>query len=146
MHRFATELVEPVALKAAFDAVLEADVDGGERPLRPQAPQVSRCVKQLLDAIHSEPFDPLISVQQLKLQCGLLDNNVSSRFRREVGQSIRSYIDTIRLKTARRLLSENRWTVFEVCQAVGYYHPQTFYRAFFKSFQCTPGRVRTSRE
>lgn len=133
------ETVDPMALKAAFEATRECgespNAGGGAR-------RRSRCVERLLNAIHEEIFDPLLSVQALKTRCGIQDNNISSRFRSEVGQSIKEYIDSLRLVTARRLLLETDSSVFEVSQAVGYYHPQTFYRAFHRLFKRTPGDLR----
>lgn len=138
MSTSSREFVQPGTLQAAFEAALEGGVVAGAD----QARRPSRCVALLLEAIHAAVFDPLLSVQTLKARCGIQDNNVSSRFRSEVGQSIKEYIDSLRLVTASRLLLETDSSVFEVSQAVGYYHPQTFYRAFYRLFKCTPGDVR----
>lgn len=133
-----SEREEAPLLRLALEAVL----DGGLLPAAVGGGQLSAPVQQMVSAIHADPFDPLLNVQAIKTRCRILDNNVSSRFRREVGLSVKDYIDRLRLETARLLLRDPRATVFDVCQSVGYYHPQTFYRAFHRSFRCTPGNLR----
>lgn len=142
MRSFVSCDVDGTALRTALKAVLSENDMGIHPGVAAQNAIQSRSVAKLLSAIQSEPFDPSINVQQLKSKCGILDNNVSSRFRREVGISIKGYIDNVRLCVARRLLIQTEASVFNVCQAVGYYHPQTFYRAFYRSFKCTPRQIR----
>ncbi|MBY0493283.1 MAG: helix-turn-helix transcriptional regulator [Cyanobacteria bacterium] len=139
MYGASREILEPVTLRAAFEATLEC---GRLRCDSHVPPVPSRSVQQLLAAIHDDVFDPQLNVQSLRARCRVQDNNISSRFRSEVGQSIKDYIDGLRLDTARRLLQETNFSIFEVSLAVGYYHPQTFYRAFHRWFKCRPGDVR----
>jgi two-component system response regulator YesN len=99
-------------------------------------------VRQLVNCIHEELFDPGLNVKTLKSRCRVRDHNVSCRFKHEVGRSIKEYLESLRLDAATLLLELGVFSAFEVAQAVGYCHPQTFYRAFIRRFRCTPGDFR----
>jgi AraC-like DNA-binding protein len=100
-------------------------------------------VSRLLRTIHEELFDPLLSVQSLKSHCGTQDHNVSSRFRREVGTSIKTYIETLRMEAAAVWLIETDASIFDISHQLGYEHPQTFYRVFRRHFNRAPGDYRS---
>ena len=114
---------------------------GGQRKL-PHEIQV------VLGYIHDNLFAADLSVKVLKSRCHIRDNNVSSRFRRAMGITIKDYIDSMRMEAAGMLLAHpSRIGVFDVAFSVGYEHPQTFYRVFHRKFKCTPAVYRkTSRK
>jgi transcriptional regulator GlxA family with amidase domain len=105
-------------------------------------PELSWQVRRLLDVMQAELFDDGLNVETLKDRCRIRDNNVSCRFKHEVGISIRGYIETLRLDAARHLLEGGAFNASEVGMAVGYSSLQTFYRAFERRFHCTPGHLR----
>lgn len=111
---------------------------------QPAVHEVPCDVVKILRCIHENPFDPDLSVKRLKSRCQVRDNNVSSRFRHEVGITIKDYIEDLRMEAAGLLLREKQIGIFEVAQLTGYYNPQTFYSAFQKHFHCTPGAYRRS--
>jgi AraC-like DNA-binding protein len=107
---------------------------------------VSRPVRELLESIHDRPFDQTLSVQALKKRCRISDNNISCRFKHEVGVSIKEYVETLRLRAARHLLQRDETSAAEVAHNVGYAYLQTFYRAFKRRYHVCPGATRrTSR-
>lgn len=95
-------------------------------------------VPRLLESIHRDPFDSELNVKQLKARCRVRDNNVSSRFRRALGITVKDYIERLRMRAACHLLSFQSVTVFDIALSVGYYHPQTFYNVFRRHLGCTP--------
>ena len=108
----------------------------------PSADAVSWHVRRLLHCIHEHVFDAGLNVRTLKLHCGLRDNNISCRFKNEVGVPIKTYIEHLRLDAASQLLQGGVFSVSEVAHAVGYPHLQTFYRVYARRFGRTPGRCR----
>jgi AraC-like DNA-binding protein len=110
--------------------------------LPPPAADMPRELRQLLTYIHTHLFDAALNVNEARRSCGILDNNVSCRFRYHMGVSIRDYIEDLRMQAARLLLDKPELSVFEVTRALGYSHPQTFYRAFRRRFQSTPAACR----
>lgn len=113
--------------------------------LRSPPPRVERGhgeVQSLLDSIHRDPFDSNLNVKQLKARCRVRDNNVSSRFRRALGVTVKGYIEKLRMQAACHLLAFDSVTVFDIALSVGYYHPQTFYNVFRRRLGCTPSAYR----
>lgn len=104
----------------------------------PAARELPEDVRRVLSHIEENAFDPAMNVQRIRLDCGLRDNNVSSRFRLFVGATIRDYLETLRMDAAAILLKQSGATVLEVAFAVGYNNLQTFYGAFRRKHSCTP--------
>lgn len=102
---------------------------------------VSWQVHAFLKYIHDDPFDPKLSVKVLKARCRISDNNISCRFKHEVGMTIKRYIERLRFEAALWLLRQGTWSVAQVALSVGYRHLQTFYRAFQREFACPPGQL-----
>lgn len=99
-------------------------------------------VQWLLVAIRDELFSPSLNVRSPTARCHTRDHNVSSRFKVEMGVGIKHYIESLRMEAARQLLAHGRFSAVEVAHAVGYSHLQTFYGAFRRHFECTPGDCR----
>ena len=56
------------------------------------------------------------------------------------GQSVNEFINTIRLKRAAQLLSQNKLSISETAYMVGFNDPQYFSKCFRKQFGTTPTR------
>ena len=112
----------------------------------PATKPLSRPVRDVLDTIHARVFDPTLSVHELKRHCRISDNNISCRFKYEVGISIKVYVELLRLRAARHLLSRDELSIAEVAQTVGYAYLQTFYRAYRRHFDDCPSQVRGLKE
>ena len=113
-----------------------------QRESRPDAAGLPREVQDILDYVHSHLFEPGLNVNTVKVQCGIRNNNISTRFRHTVGLGIREYIEALRLDAAERLLRCEELEVYLVAMAVGYDHQETFYRAYQRRFARTPSRGR----
>lgn len=109
---------------------------------KPDLDDVSRELREVVECIHRYLFEPGLNVKVVRERCRIRDNNVSSRFRREMGQGIKSYIDRHRMTAACQLLVETDLAIFDIAMAVGYYHVETFYQVFRRLFDCTPGSYR----
>ena len=121
---------------------VNAELETFQAEIEPQGPWLPLEAQGMLECIHENLFDPELSVKTLRARCGLRDNNVSSRFRWVTGKTIREYIESLRMEAASFLLRRCDCAVFDVALSVGYNHPQTFYRAFEKTFDCTPAVYR----
>lgn len=121
---------------------ITAELEQFRTDSQPDEERLPREIQELLDCIHEHLFDPGLSVKTLKALCGIRDNNISSHFRWRMGKTIKDYIDSLRLEAACRLLETSECGVFDVSLSVGYEHPQTFYRVFDRTFDCTPAEYR----
>lgn len=117
---------------------IERELETVLRSLPQTDHRFSRHVRDLMRYVHAHLFEAGLNVTVARSECGLRDNNVSSLFRREVGCSIKDYIDRLRMSAARRLLQHDRFSVFEIGQSIGYTHPQTFYRVYRRYFGGPP--------
>src|ERR1700722_11963071 len=100
-------------------------------------------VRELIAAINQGLFDHDLSVRTLKARCRARDNNISSRFKYEVGVSIKDYILTRRLRAAREMIQLGERPAAEVAYAVGFRYSQTFYRAYHRRYGTAPCSGRT---
>jgi AraC-like DNA-binding protein len=124
---------EPNVVQAAFTPTLIDMLAVSSRPLSPR-------LSEFVGMIESRFTSCNVSVKVLKRDCGIRDHNFSLVFRREVGMTIRDYIECLRVQTACNLLDKGTVTAAEAGYAVGYEHLQTFYRAFRRRVSCTPGQ------
>lgn len=118
---------------------IEQVLESFRRSIDPPERATSWQVHGLLSRIHADIFDPALNAGSLRRRCRFGDNNVSCRFKHEVGLSIREYIESFRLQAACTLLSKDSFRVSQVALSVGYQHLQTFHRAFLRKYNCTPG-------
>ena len=123
-------------------AKIERELDRFRRETYPMKPGLSSEVRLVLNHVHQHLFDLDLNVERVKIHCRIRDNNVSSRFRHAMGVTIKTYIESLRMDAAERLLRHRKIGVFDVAQFVGYNHLQTFYRAFQRRFGCPPAAYR----
>ena len=75
---------------------------------------------------------------------GLEMSNLSKRFKKEWGINISEYIQMIRLKKAKELLSDEKYTIKIIAEQCGYVNSDVFIRAFKRYEGITPGRYRSN--
>lgn len=138
----------PMAARGAsfLPKAIHADLERFRESIPPPERSVSFHIGRLLGCIQRELFNPNLNVKTLKRLCDVRDNNVSSRFKCEMGVYLSSYITRLRLEAAILLLRGSDLSVAEVALFVGYPNLQTFYRAFKRHFLCTPAEFRVAGE
>jgi AraC-like DNA-binding protein len=94
------------------------------------------CILQMIDA------DLAFDVTALAQVVHLSRSRLSHLFKREMGQSLYSYLADCRLERAAQLLQQTQTPVKEVSYIVGYRHAPSFVRAFRKKFGCAPNDCR----
>ncbi|PIG94144.1 AraC family transcriptional regulator [Gloeocapsopsis sp. IPPAS B-1203] len=78
------------------------------------------------------------SLLELARQVGLNDYKLKLGFRQVFGTTAFGYLHEVRMERSRQLLLENRMSVKEISQAVGYVNQSRFAAAFRKRFGVTP--------
>jgi AraC-like DNA-binding protein len=96
-----------------------------------------------LELLHAAPAEDW-SLAKLAGACGLSRSNFAKRFHQLVGQPPMTYLASVRLHAAARLLVEG-CRVAEAAERVGYRSEWAFRQAFTRQFGLAPLRYRQSR-
>ena len=99
-------------------AQLRADVTSQPRQ-DGQANQIlTGDVRRIMEFVQAHLCDERLCVKGIKASCNLHDNNISTRFRMQMGVTIREYIDKARLLLAARLLEDESISAWDVSDGV----------------------------
>ena len=66
-------------------------------------------------------------------------------FKQETGMTMKNYINDVRIREAKRMLSDGYAKIYEISEACGYQTSQYFSRVFQKKFGVLPGEYRKNR-
>lgn len=90
--------------------------------------------------------DHALSLTQIAEVVNVNASYLSRLFRKEVGCTVTDQINCVRIRAAKQLLRDKRWTVYRVAQEVGYGNTEYFNRIFKKIAGCSPGSYRMRSE
>lgn len=63
-------------------------------------------------------------------------------FSQNVGESFNSYLDSLRIRTAQKMLAENTFKIYEISEKIGYKNTDYFHKKFKKYTNMTPAEYR----
>ena len=95
----------------------------------------------MLQYIHTHYAEP-ITLDQLASLEHISKSYLSRLFKQQTGQTVIAYINSLRIETAKRLLTATRANVNEIAYQVGFESPKYFYRAFRTLTGDTPAGFR----
>lgn len=98
-------------------------------------------VKAIIDFISVKYYEP-IHVQDLVNLCGLERSYLTRMFKNVTGHSPQEYLLSYRMKMAKHLLKDTRFTVEHVANSVGYTDPFSFSKSFKNYTGVSPRRFR----
>jgi len=90
-------------------------------------------------------FSGPVSLETVAEHVGWSKWHCARVFKRHTGTGIAEFCRRIRVKRARRLLSESRLTVKEVAAAAGFTHPSDLTRCFVRAYGVSPSGFRSAR-
>jgi AraC-like DNA-binding protein len=114
-----------------------------ERPLHPDLPYGEK-IRKARTILNMEYANPP-SLPALAHQLGISETQLKSGFRSLNGTTVMQYCIAKRIEAAKLLLSENRHSISEIGDIVGYEDHSAFSRAFRRLNGCTPREWRQSR-
>jgi AraC-like DNA-binding protein len=85
-----------------------------------------------------------ISLRHVASAIGYSSSHLTTAFRLATGSTVTAWIIKRRIDAARRLLQEERLTVANTCEAVGFADLCYFRRQFVRYVGTTPGRFRST--
>ncbi|MUG45701.1 helix-turn-helix domain-containing protein [Paenibacillus woosongensis] len=131
-------------VKAVDHFIEEVLSDYAERVHQTKRNQYSKPINTCLDYIFKHLYDH-ISLNDLAQKAALHPNYLSALFKREVGYSLREYIQRIKIEEAQSLLLLTDQTISEISALLNY-HDQSYFSKMFKKFTgVTPIEYRNKR-
>lgn len=134
-HGFAADPSAPIeegiaGLLRHFEDLARRQADRGER---------GGALKEPIEAfIKENALDSEMGLKLLAMEFNLSEVYVSRLFKEQFGENFHSYVETIRMEQAIRLLRSSRLTVAEIADRVGYQSANTFRRVFKRRFGVAP--------
>ena len=123
-------------LAMQFTQLTELKPDAVNSSLRPKS--IDR-IYQAKDILMSRLENPP-SILELAQQVGVSDRTLRTGFRKLFDTTVIGYITTLRIEQAELLLRENKLSIGEVANSVGYSNLSHFSAAFKRQFGITPSQ------
>lgn len=98
-------------------------------------------IRRLLQYIQAHLFEVNLKVEEAKKACRLSNNNITTKFKLNVGLGVRQFIIYKRLKAASFVLLESNVDIYLIADAVGYSN-EHFSKLFKKEYGVTPSEYR----
>lgn len=99
-------------------------------------------VKKCEDYVWKSYNDPNFSYQMLADEVGITPYYLGTLFKCEKGESIREYVNNMRLERACELLSETDYNIKTIAERVGFISCNHFFMTFKKRYGLTPQSFR----
>lgn len=99
---------------------------------------VNQCEKYVMEYYSNPNF----SYQMLAEEVGITPYYLGTIFKSERGESIREYVNAIRLERACELLFQTDYTVKAIAERVGFISCNHFFMSFKKKYGMTPQKYR----
>lgn len=106
--------------------------------------EASEEMKNILNYIGEHYSDTDFTVDMLCEFSGLSQRKISSLFRETQGETVKQYLNSIRLEEAKRLILNTDRRVTDIAYSVGYNYPSHFNKLFQNRFGMTPSQMRKS--
>ena len=132
-----------VAHQVAGWLVMFVQRAGGQSQFSPQLTRSTQVdpLRDLLGWI-TENLDGDLSVAALARRAAMSERHLTRLFGAELGTTPASYVESVRIDTARRLLETTDLTVAEIGRRVGFRSDAVLHRAFARTVRTTPATYR----
>lgn len=99
-------------------------------------------VAKALKFIQGNYQDENITIKMVSDYIELSENYFSLLFKKEVGETFKSYLTRLRVKKAKELMATTNYKLYQICDAIGYHNVEHFSRTFKKIVGCSPNYFR----
>ncbi len=106
---------------------------------RQQGNTTMSAIQQLIDANYE---DPNFSLTVMAEMLGMNPNYISTLIKDETGTTFTKIITQKRMEQAKKLLAENKMSIADIAEKLGYQSTISFHRAFKQTAGSTPGEYR----
>ncbi|MGN1225633.1 MAG: substrate-binding domain-containing protein [Candidatus Cryptobacteroides sp.] len=98
-------------------------------------------VKKVVDYIEKN-FSSRIKVEDILKDIPLSRRSIETRFKKETGRSIYTYVLDCRINRVAQLLTTSRKSILQICDESGIQDPDTLSKLFRQRFSCSPNEYR----
>jgi AraC-like DNA-binding protein len=98
----------------------------------------SRLRDEMLSFINENYMDSNLCLYSVAVKFNLAEKYFSRFFKEQTGHNFSSYLEKIRMDSAKGLLGANKLTINEIAHQVGYVNINTFYKAFKRVHGTSP--------
>lgn len=105
-------------------------------------PSTISCIIRTAKNYIDEHYGSKISLEDVAGHAYISPNYLSSLFKKEMGVNFIEYVTEVRLREAKKLLEDVRYSVVEVAQRVGYKDTGHFSSVFLKKYGVSPTAYR----
>lgn len=99
-------------------------------------------VKKLVDYIDGH-YREKLSVEEMLQNIPLSRRSIESRFKKEMGRSIYTYVLDCRINRVAQLLLTSDKSILQICEEAGIQDPDSLTKLFRNRFSCSPAEYRT---
>lgn len=103
-------------------------------------PKTRRATREALQILAENLIDPP-TIERLAAAIGVDKKTLQTAFRQIAGRTVAEHVQSLRMERALALLEEDL-TFAEIAHEVGYLGKANFYKAFEKTYGCTPNELR----
>ncbi len=107
----------------------------------PQAPEITAQTESKLDSVYryiTEHYKEKITLDNICFLFGLNKTSLCQSFKKEYGITVLNYINNLKIKEAKRMLRENKFSVTEISESLGFNSIHYFCRLFKNATQQSP--------
>lgn len=104
--------------------------------------RIDAYINQCEQYVQESYADPNFSYQMLSDEIGITPYYLGTLFKSQRGESIREYVNTIRLERACELLDDTDYTVKSIAEMVGFISSNHFFMSFKRKYGTTPQKYR----
>lgn len=135
-----------MALNGLLDALFAMALREVSRQQSGHAPNLThavsdRAVREVLTLMHGH-LQHSWTLEELAQRAGVSRSGLAERFRTIMGETPLSHLRTLRMQKAMQLLTENKLSIEQIAQAVGYQDAFGFSKVFKRCTSLTPGQFR----
>jgi len=114
----------------SFDTAVEAKRAEDNRPMR--------LAKKYIQENYSKP----LTLEEVSAKAGFAPGYFSTLFKKETGTAFLEYVQSVRMESAKKLLTTTTDSMYVICEKVGYSDVKYFTKCFVKYTGLKPGEYR----
>lgn len=107
-------------------------------------PETKEEDKNFMEYIHENYSDPELSLSKISKETGVQQRLITETIAENFACNFKTYINTIRIKEAQRLLKESDLNISEIAYKTGFNSPSSFNRVFKNMVEKSPSEYKVS--